>query len=116
MDADTREALAQRIELATPEEQISGIFCENTFLAIRELLGRQQADAVRSSTWPLRPWVSVQRYPVADLLRMVGSAADLAEKQGLLSYTQALEEPRRLGHPHHPGHTVQQGRSPGRGQ
>jgi uncharacterized protein (TIGR02265 family) len=92
MDADTREALAQRIQLATPEEQISGMFCENTFLAIRELLGRPQADSIRASTWPLRPWVSLQRYPVADLLRMVGGAADLAEKQGLLSYSQALEE------------------------
>ncbi|WP_375770438.1 DUF2378 family protein [Archangium gephyra] len=92
MDADTREALAQRIELATPDEQISGIFCENTFLAIREHLGREQADRVRASTWPLRPWVGVQRYPVADLLRMVGAAADLIEKQGELSYAQALEE------------------------
>lgn len=92
MDADTREALAQRIQLATPEEQISGIFCENVFLGMRELLGRPAADSVRAATWPLRPWVSLQRYPVADLLRMVDAAADLTEKQGLLSYTQALEE------------------------
>ncbi|AKJ00153.1 uncharacterized protein (TIGR02265 family) [Archangium gephyra] len=92
MDADTREALEQRIQLATPEDQVSGLFCENAYLAIREMLGRDLADSVRASTWPLRPWASFQRYPVAELLRMMGTAADLAEKQGLMSYPQALEE------------------------
>lgn len=92
MDADTREAVAQRIQQATPEDKISGMFCESAFLAMRELLGREQADAVRASTWPTRPWVSFVHYPVVDLLRMIDASADLIEKQGRLSYAQALEE------------------------
>ncbi|HYO73988.1 MAG TPA: DUF2378 family protein [Archangium sp.] len=82
----------RRIQLATPEDLVSGLFCENAYLAIREMLGREQADSVRAATWPLRPWASFQRYPVAELLRMMDTAADLAEKQGLQSYRQALEE------------------------
>jgi uncharacterized protein (TIGR02265 family) len=92
MDADTREALGQRIQQATPEDKISGMFCESAFLAMRELLGREQADSVRVSMWPTRPWVSFVHYPIVDLLRMIDTAADLIEKQGQLSYAQALEE------------------------
>ncbi|WPB75988.1 DUF2378 family protein [Archangium violaceum] len=92
MDADTREAMARRIEQSTPEDLVSGLFCENAYLSIREMLGRDVADSVRAATWPLRPWASFQRYPVAELLRMMDFAADLADKQGILSYPQALEE------------------------
>lgn len=92
MDTDTREALAERIQLATPEDKISGMFCESAFLAMREMLGREQADAVRAATWPTRPWVGFVHYPVVDLLRMVGAAADLLDKEGRMSYAQALEE------------------------
>lgn len=92
MDADTRETLRQRIQLARPEDKISGMFCESAFLAMRELLGREQAEAVRAATWPMRPWVGFVQYPAADLLRMIDAAADLLEKQGQLSYTRALEE------------------------
>jgi uncharacterized protein (TIGR02265 family) len=92
MDADTRETLGQRIQLVRPEDKISGMFCESTFLAMRELLGREEADSVRATTWPIRPWVSFVHYPVVDLLRMIDAAADLVEKQGQLSYVQALEE------------------------
>ncbi|MFY0563716.1 DUF2378 family protein [Archangium lansingense] len=92
MEADTREAVAERIQQATPEEKISGMFCESAFLAMRELLGREQADEVRAATWPTRPWVSFVHYPVVDLLRMVSASAELLEKRGLMSYAQGLEE------------------------
>jgi len=91
MDADTREALKQRILLARAEDQTAGLFCESAFVGMCELLGRELAESVRASTWPMRQWVSFFRYPVADLLRMVDAAADLGSNQGGLSYAQALQ-------------------------
>lgn len=92
MDADTREAMRQRIQLARPEDRISGMYCESAFLAMRELLGREQADAVRATSWPMRPWVSFVHYPVVDLMRMVDTAADLLAQRGEMSYPEALQE------------------------
>ncbi|MGZ3461327.1 MAG: DUF2378 family protein [Archangium sp.] len=92
MDADTKEALRQRIQLATEEDQISGMFCGSTFQAIRELLGPELAESVRATASPVRQWVHFARYPVAGLLRLVDAAADLAESRGDLAYAQAVEE------------------------
>ncbi|HYO55336.1 TIGR02265 family protein [Archangium sp.] len=92
MEADTREMLRQRIQLATAEDQVSGVFCESAFLAVRELLGGWLAESVRASTWSIRQWGRFRQYPALELLRMVDAAADLIASRGDLSYTGALEE------------------------
>ncbi len=91
MDVDTRESLRRRIQLATEEDQIYGMICDSAFRAIRELLGDELAESARVSSWPVPQWVSLFRYPVADMLRLVDAAAELSENRGILSYGGMLE-------------------------
>ncbi|WP_257454719.1 DUF2378 family protein [Archangium lipolyticum] len=88
---DTKEALRQRLLRTKPEDQIAGMFCESAFLAMSELLGREEAESMRAAVWPIWEWVGVARYPMADLLRLADAAADRLASQGELSYGKALE-------------------------
>jgi uncharacterized protein (TIGR02265 family) len=68
---DTAEALAQRIEAATAQDVVLGMFLESTLAYVQERHGAAAAQGLRHDVLGSRTLVGFLRYPVVDLLRMI---------------------------------------------
>ena len=77
---DTLEALERRIAAATSQDVVLGLFLESSLAHVQARYGEPEADALRRDLFGGRSLVSFLRYPVGDLLRVLGSSMEPAAR------------------------------------